>query len=177
MNKINEKCTLLDKHFESLHDGDLTVIGLQPKMCPAGIWTEGYGNAIIDPLTGRFLTGTANKGRASLLSDIIDEASASKQLEQNLIRYSAKALRVCDSLNMRFDDNKFSALVSFTYNLGAGALKNMLTAYKDGMDISKAFGMYRYAKVDGVKTELAGLVRRRKAEAWLFTTGTVKFYF
>jgi len=177
MNLINEKCTLLDKHFESLHDGDLTIIGLQPKMCPAGVWTEGYGNAIIDPLTGKFLTGSANKDRASLLSDICDEAGASKQLEKNLIRYSDKALRVCSSLNMNFDDDKFSALVSFTYNLGAGALKNMLTSYKNGMDINKAFLLYRFAKVDGVKTELPGLVRRRKAEAWLFTTGKVKFYF
>ncbi len=177
MNLINEKCTLLAKHFESLHDGDLTSIGLQPKMCPAGIWTEGYGNAIIDPLTGKFLTGTANKGRASLLSDIYDESSASKQLEKNLIRYSGKVLRVCASLTMKFDDDKFSALVSFTYNLGAGALKNMLTSYKNGMDINKAFLLYRFAKVDGVKTELPGLVRRRRAEAWLFTTGQVKFKF
>lgn len=177
MNKINEKCTLVTKHFESLHDGDLTMIGLQPKMCPAGVWTEGYGNAIIDPVTGRFLEGEKDKGRASLLSDIYDEPGAEKQLAKNLLRYSEKAVRVCTSLNMQFDDDKFSALVSFAYNLGAGALKNMLTAYKDGMPIEKAFLMYRFAKVDGVKTELPGLVRRRKAETWLFTTGNVKFYF
>ena len=29
----------LIKHFEGLHDGDLKKIGLQPKKCPAGIWT------------------------------------------------------------------------------------------------------------------------------------------
>ena len=78
---------------------------------------------------------------------------------------------------MKFSDEKFSALVSFTYNLGAGALRNMLTSYKNGMDIGKAFLLYRFVTVDGVKTELPGLVRRRKSEAWLFTTGTVKFYF
>ncbi len=177
MNQINNKCTLVTKHFESLHDGDLTMIGLQPKMCPAGIWTEGYGNAIIDPATGRFLTGEKDKGRASLLSDIYDEPGAEKQLAKNLLRYSAKALRVCDSLNMKFDDDKFSALVSFTYNLGAGALKNMLTYYKNGMPADKAFLLYRFATVNGVKKELPGLVRRRKSEAWLFATGAVKFYF
>ena len=177
MNLINSKCTDLAKHFESLHDGDLTIIGLQPKMCPAGIWTEGYGNAIIDPLTGKFLTGSGNKGRASLLSDIYDEAGASTQLEKNLVRYSDKALRIVNMLAMKFDDDKFSSLVSFIYNLGAGALKNMLTSYKHGMDINKAFLLYRFATVDGVKTELPGLVRRRKAETWLFTTGKVKFNF
>jgi lysozyme len=29
----------LIQEFESLHDGDLTMIGLQPKMDPVGIWT------------------------------------------------------------------------------------------------------------------------------------------
>lgn len=36
---INEAGISLIKEFESLHDGDLSVIGLQPKQCPAGIWT------------------------------------------------------------------------------------------------------------------------------------------
>ena len=57
------------------------------------------------------------------------------------------------------------------------AFKNMLTSYKNGMDINKAFLLYRFAKVDGVKTELSGLVRRRRAEAWLFTMGHVKLNF
>ena len=38
--KTSQKGINLIKYFESLHDGDLTEIGLQPKMCPAGIWTE-----------------------------------------------------------------------------------------------------------------------------------------
>jgi hypothetical protein len=38
----------LIQEFESLHDGDLTMIGLQPKMDPIGIWTEGYGHAMRD---------------------------------------------------------------------------------------------------------------------------------
>ena len=46
----------LIKEFESLHDGDLSIIGLQPKMCPAGIWTEGYGHAMRDN-KGNFIKG------------------------------------------------------------------------------------------------------------------------
>jgi len=177
MNQINEKCSLLVKNFESLHDGDLSLIGLQPKMCPAGIWTEGYGNAIIDPLTGKFLKGLENKGRASLLSDIYDESGASKQLGKSLVKYSTQTLKVCDSLNMKFSDDKFSALVSFAYNLGSVALQNMLTSYKNGMPIDKSFFQYRFSTLNGIKTELPGLIRRRKSEAWLFTTGTLKFNF
>ena len=46
----------LIKHFEGLHDGDLKEIGLQPKKCPAGIWTQGYGSAMRDK-NGNFLKG------------------------------------------------------------------------------------------------------------------------
>lgn len=45
--KTSENGIILIKHYESLHDGDLSRIGLQPKMCPAGYWTEGYGHAIL----------------------------------------------------------------------------------------------------------------------------------
>ena len=44
--KTGTKGIELIKSFESLHDGDLSKIGLQPKMCPAQIWTEGYGRAM-----------------------------------------------------------------------------------------------------------------------------------
>ena len=40
--EVNKEGIVLVKHFESLHDGDLTMIGLQPKLCPAGIWKAGY---------------------------------------------------------------------------------------------------------------------------------------
>ncbi len=177
MNAVNDKCTALTKHFESLHDGDLKLIGLQPKMCPAGIWTEGYGNAITDPLTGKFLRGEENIYRAYLLSDIYDEPTAARQLALNLAKYSQQSVKVCDSLNLKFSDDRFSALVSFSYNLGTGALRNMLTSYKNGMPIAKAMYMYRFANFNGVKTELPGLIRRRKAEAWLFERGELKFNF
>ena len=46
--KIGKEGIDLIKKWESLHDGNLKLIGLQPKMCPAGYWTEGYGNVIKD---------------------------------------------------------------------------------------------------------------------------------
>ena len=52
----------LIKFYESLHDGDLKKIGLQPKMCPAGIWTVGYGHALRD-IDGTWLKGVAGYQR------------------------------------------------------------------------------------------------------------------
>ena len=43
-------------HYEQLHDGDLTKIGLQPKMECSSIWTIGYGHALKD-VNGKWLTG------------------------------------------------------------------------------------------------------------------------
>jgi GH24 family phage-related lysozyme (muramidase) len=45
---INNNGLQLEEHYESLNDGDLTLIGLQPKMDCCGIWTEGWGHAMVD---------------------------------------------------------------------------------------------------------------------------------
>jgi GH24 family phage-related lysozyme (muramidase) len=53
--KINDNCPKLVKKYEGLHDGDSKQTGLQPKLCPANIWTEGYGRAMFGK-DGKFLT-------------------------------------------------------------------------------------------------------------------------
>ena len=52
--KTSERGIQLIKFFESLHDGDLSKIGLQPKLCPADVVTIGYGHAVKDK-NGNFL--------------------------------------------------------------------------------------------------------------------------
>ena len=55
--KTSSSGIALIAYFEQYHDGDLTKIGLQPKMCPAGIWTVGLGHALINKNTGKWLKG------------------------------------------------------------------------------------------------------------------------
>jgi len=57
---VTSKTVELIKYFEGLHDGDLKRIGLQPKMCPSGVWTEGYGRAMRDA-NGKFIKGELRK--------------------------------------------------------------------------------------------------------------------
>jgi len=76
----------LIKEFESLHDGDLKKIGLQPKMDPVGIWTEGYGRAMRDD-KGNFLKGAANKSIAEKRATISTEKEAEMALRQDLTVY------------------------------------------------------------------------------------------
>ena len=81
--KTNLEGVKLIKEFESLHDGDLTLIGLQPKMDPIGIWTEGYGRAMRDK-NGNFIKGTTNKKLAYDNITIRTIAEAEKALSQDL---------------------------------------------------------------------------------------------
>jgi len=65
--------------------------------------------------------------------------------------------------------NQFDALVSFTYNLGIGNLKSstLLKMLNEGFYANAGLQLLRWTKNDGV--EMAGLVRRRKAELKLFS--------
>lgn len=63
---------------------------------------------------------------------------------------------------------QFDALVSFTYNLGIGSLRTstLLKMLNDGHYANAGLQLLRWTKNDGV--EMAGLVRRRKAELKMF---------
>lgn len=63
---------------------------------------------------------------------------------------------------------QFDALVSFTYNLGIGSLKSstLLKMLNEGYYSNAGLQLLRWTKNDGV--DMAGLVRRRKAELKMF---------
>ncbi len=161
--KISEAGIALIKEFESLHDGDLTMIGLQPKMCPAGVWTEGYGHAITDKL-GRQLKGAQNKEMAYRMSVVKDEQTAVLVLKKDLLRYEAT---VRQNIRVALQQNEWDALVSHTYNTGGSkVLFNLVNAVPRNDDTLRVWWTTKYTTANGIL--LPGLVRRRKAEADLF---------
>ena len=109
----------LVKSFEGIHDGDLSVIGLQPKMCPAGIWTVGYGRALRSKTTNAFLKGASGKAEALAKYPALTVAQAEAMLAFDLNDFSAK---VQGLIKVKVNVNQFGALVSFAYNLGTGNL-------------------------------------------------------
>lgn len=160
--KTSQKGIDLIKHFESLHDGDLTMIGLQPKMCPAGIWTEGYGRAMRS-FSGGYIKGAQNKAYAYSLISIHNQSEAEMALRQDLKIYENIVLK---KLTVPVNQNQFDALVSHTYNTGGSAtLFKLVNNGAHDLAIRDWFEN-RYITANGVK--LNGLVRRRKAEADLF---------
>jgi len=161
---INKKGIELIKTFESLHDGDLKAIGLQPKMDPIGIWTEGYGRAMRDK-SGKFIKGAANKKLAYDSITILTEAEAEKALVSDLKVYEDIVER---KIKITLTENQRAALVSHTYNTGGSATLFKLINDRVGERAVYLWFTTKYITADGVA--LKGLVRRRKAEADLFFT-------
>lgn len=155
----------LIKHFESLHDGDLTKIGLQPKTCPAWIWTTGYGHALTD-INGSFLKGVT--GYQRLLEIYPDLETITEEEAEDLLKEDLEEIEVkINSLKLSLLQNEFDALVSFAFNCGFGSLlsSTLLKRIKSKSgDIKEAFLMWN--KSNG--KVLNGLIKRREAEAELF---------
>jgi lysozyme len=155
----------LIKHFESLHDGDLTTIALEPKQCPAKIWTIGFGHALRTLDGKRFLKGEADKAQAYERFPSLTEAQATKLLAFDLEKFELDVKRFA---KVELNENQLGALVSFAYNVGSTAFKNSTLLRKlNTYDFQGASLQFRrWTKSDGV--ELRGLIRRRNNEKRLF---------
>jgi lysozyme len=164
--KTSEAGIDLIKHFEGLHDGDLKKIGLQPKMCPAGIWTVGYGYALVNKNTGQWLKGEKDFHLiAKQYPDYVNmtEIQAEKLLAWCLTKYEGIVLK---KVKATITQNQFDALVSHTFNTGGS---DTLFKLVNQGKIKEATEWIRTKYTTGGGKVLPGLVRRRAAEAVLFS--------
>jgi lysozyme len=166
--KINTATLELIKRFESLHDGDLSVIGLQPKQCPAGVWTVGYGHALRGG-DGHFLRGKEDEQEAYLQYGYLTEQGAEALLLEDTEEFAADVERL---LLKKPTENQFGAMVSLAYNIGINAFahSSVMQFFNQGQmsDAADAFLSWNKGTVKGKKVVLNGLVRRRQAERLLF---------
>lgn len=91
---------------------------------------------------------------------------SSAQAEAYLIADLASSEKAVASTGLSLNQNQFDALVSFTYNCGAGNLKKLVKG-RSLSEIADALLLYN----KGSGKVLAGLVKRRKAERELFLQG------
>ena len=121
-----------------------------------GVWTIGYGQ------TGRYYGKRVRRGMTTT------KAEAHAWLRDHSIKTYEDA--VTQAVKVPLNQNQFDALVSFTYNVGVGALKQSTALRKlnagDYAGAADALTMWTKCKGKG----LAGLVRRRKEERALFLT-------
>lgn len=96
----------------------------------------------------------------------ITHAQADAYLKADLVKFENSV----NSLNLTLTQNQFDALVSFTYNCGAGNLKKLVQG-RNLREIADAFLLYNKA---GGKV-LKGLTTRRNEERRLFLKGYVEY--
>lgn len=134
--KINEAGLSLIKSFEGCR--------LEAYKCPAGVWTIGYGH-----------TAGVKQGMKITLEE------ADKMLREDVEKFEKKVDKYNNTYN--FNENQFSALVSFAFNVGS---IDKLTANGTRSITVIREKMLLYNKANG--RTLSGLVRRRQAEYKLF---------
>lgn len=145
--KLNQAGIDLIKEFEGCR--------LTPYKDIAGLWTIGIGHLI--------KSGEKFKS--------ITVAEAEELLRKDLEQVCAD---VTDCVKAKINDNQFSALVSFAYNVGVGALRGstllkLINAGSCGL-ASQQFERWNKARVNGELVPVEGLTKRRLAEAKLFNT-------
>lgn len=124
---------------------------------PVGIWTIGWGTTGVEARPGR--TITKKQGEEFLRRDLKDDEDTVKRL-----------------VNVPLTQHQFDALVSFVYNCGSGNFqRSTLRKLLNRKNYAAAAAQFpRWNKARSRETgkwmTLAGLTRRRKEEAALFSS-------
>lgn len=143
---LNEAGKSLIKSFEGCR--------LKSYQCSAGHWTIGFGNTFYPDGTKVKPGDKITQERANELFEIIAKDFADK---------------VAPLVKSQVNENQFAALTSFAYNAGIGNLMKSTLLKKvnaNPSDETIRAEFMKWDKAGGKK--LAGLTRRRKAEADLY---------
>ena len=134
---------------------------LIPYKDSAGLWTVGYGHLIGD---GKNLPDIAKYKLTQKQADML--------LQYDVIPRERAVERLCP---VPLTQNEFDSLVSFTFNLGAGALQRSTLRQKlnRGDKAGAAKVLLRYNRAGG--KVIKGLVNRRMAEYKLFMSNQYAF--
>ena len=123
---------------------------LESYLCPSHIWTIGYGSTGPEVVEGLHIT----------------QAVANQMLRDDLDRFERA---VIENIDVALDQCEFDALVSFSFNTGAGALQESTLRKRLNRGENKAtvFSEELPRWVNGANGPLEGLVKRRAAEVRL----------
>jgi len=120
---------------------------LMPYLCPAGVWTCGWGSTGADVFPGKPWT----------------QEYADRRMQLDALKFAKGTLLACPGIQGR----QLSAIADFAYNLGLGALRGSTLRKRvlaeDWDAVRHELGRW----VRGGGRVLPGLVLRRAAEAAL----------
>jgi len=160
---MKESSELLFKLLEHFECQDNIEEYLESYLCPAGVWTIGIGTTV-------YPDGTKVKEGETITKEYAYDCLA------NDLRNIEKFLN--EVVTNEINQNMFDSLVSLVYNIGEprfkrSTVRRLINNNIFDPEIENAFLMWKLVK--GKVSN--GLVRRRKAEAWLYFNGELKFYF
>lgn len=143
---MNKEGIEILKHFEGC---ELTAY-----ICPAKKITIGYGNTYYQDKSPVKIGDTITQEQADIL------------LEMILVEFETGLDKL---ITVSINENQRSALISFAYNLGVNALKNSTLLKKVNGNPNDPTIVAEFLKWNkGGGKVLAGLTRRRQAEAALY---------
>lgn len=124
----------------------------KPYLCPAGFLTIGYGHRV-------------HLSERKAMEGGITPAVAEEILRRDVEGAERAVLRLCPALDKQ---NRFDAIVSFTFNLGAGALQRSTLRQKINRGEHKAVPAELMKWIWAGGRKLPGLVARRAAEGAMY---------
>jgi lysozyme len=147
MSQIPQAAIALAKRFEGFHRIPRSdpLRRAHPYICPAGYWTIGYGRLCKPD------------------HPPINEEDGEAYLRQDLRTALAATLRYCPVLATE-PEGRLSAIVDFTFNLGAGRLQTSTLRRRINQRDWIAAGQELRRWIYGGGKVLPGLVARREAE-------------
>ena len=146
--KVNQKGIDLIKSFEGCK--------LNAYLDVVNVPTIGYGATFY------------SDGKRVKIGDKVTQNDAEKLLEYHVNLF---AVNVEKLIKTPLSDNQFSAIVSFAFNVGIGALKSSTLLKKVNINPSDATISLEFAKWNKAQGKVfRGLTRRRTAESNLYFT-------
>jgi lysozyme len=144
--KVNADGYALLKKFEGCR--------LKAYLCPANVWTIGYGNTFYE------------NGMKVKEGDVITQQRAEELAKFIIDQF---AVTIAPFIQKPLTDNQFSACVSLAYNIGTSGFKRSSVFKKLNINpndptIADSFKLWN----KGGGKVLAGLVKRREAEIQLY---------
>ena len=156
--KVSDACVEMIKHHEGVRS--------KPYRCPAGLWTVGVGHVLYPEQAAMKMVDRMALPLKAEHDRVFTAGGVDAIFRSDLIRFETGVLRLCpDTFNSQ---SQFDGMVSFSFNLGLGALQSstLRMKYNRGDTQGAANEFPKWNKCAG--KILNGLTIRRLDEQRMF---------